>query len=52
MNDNASSQTALREQASELQLHGLLANWAEAMAQPEHARWMAQMLAWEAAERS
>ena len=52
MNDNAPSQTVLREHASDLRLHGLLAHWAEVMAQPEQARWVAQMLAWEAAERS
>ena len=52
MNDNPPSQTALREHAGELRLHGLLAHWAEVMAQPEQARWVAQMLAWEAAERS
>jgi len=52
MSDNPPSQTALREHASDLRLHGLLAHWAEVMAQPEQARWVAQMLAWEAAERS
>jgi DNA replication protein DnaC len=52
MNDNPPSQTTLREHASDLRLHGLLAHWGEVMAQPEHARWVAQMLAWEAAERS
>jgi hypothetical protein len=52
MNDHPPSPAALREHASELRLHGLLAHWAEVMGQPEHARWVAQMLAWEAAERS
>jgi len=52
MSDNPPSQTALREHASDLRLHGLLAHWAEVMAQPEQARWVAQMLTWEAAERS
>ena len=51
MNDIATP-AALREHASELRLHGLLAHWAEVMAQPDHARWVAQMLDWEAAERS
>lgn len=41
----------LREQAAALRLHGLLAHWAEVMAQPEQARWIEQWLAWEAAER-
>jgi DNA replication protein DnaC len=52
MNDLTTSQTALREQAAALRLHGLLEHWGEVMAQPEHASWVAQMLAWEAAERS
>jgi len=52
MSDNPPSQTALREHASDLRLHGLLARWAEVMAQPEQARWVAQILDWEAAERS
>ena len=52
MNDNPPSQTTLREHASELRLHGLLAHWADVMAEPAQARWVAQMLAWEAAERS
>ena len=41
----------LREHAGALRLHGLLAHWSEVMAQPEQARWVAQLLAWEAAER-
>ena len=51
MNDIATP-TALREQAAALRLHGLIEHWAEVMAQPEQARWVAQMLTWEAAERS
>ena len=51
MNDTATP-AALREQAASLRLHGLLEHWAQVMAQPEQARWVAQMLAWEAAERS
>ena len=42
----------LREQAASLHLHGLIAHWPEVMAQPEQAAWVAQMLSWEAAERS
>lgn len=41
----------LREQALELRLHGLLAHWSEVMSEPEPARWVAQWLEWEAAER-
>jgi len=51
MNDIATP-AALREQAAALRLHGLLEHWAEVMAQPEQAAWVAQMLGWEAAERS
>ena len=51
MSEMAPSHAALREHASELRLHGLLAHWAEVMGQPEQARWVAQMLGWEAAER-
>lgn len=51
MNDNVLSQTQLREHASELLLHGLLAHWGQVMGQPETARWMAQLLGWQAAER-
>lgn len=43
---------ALREQAQALRLHGLLAHWPEVMGQAETARWAAQWLRWEAAERS
>lgn len=48
----ATPQAQLRERAGHLRLHGLLAHWGEVCAQPEQARWVAQMLAWEAAERS
>ncbi len=41
----------LREQAGELRLHGLLGRWTEVMGNPEQARWVAQLLGWEAAER-
>ena len=51
MNEPNPSQAELREQAGALRLHGLLSHWAEVMGQPEQARWVAQMLAWEAAER-
>lgn len=52
MNDLTPSTAELRAQAAGLRLHGLLAHWAEVMAQPEQAHWVAQMLAWEAQERS
>ena len=45
------SDAQLRGQAVELRLHGLLGRWAEVMGQPEQARWVAQLLGWEAAER-
>jgi DNA replication protein DnaC len=51
MNEAAPSQAELREQAGALRLHGLQAHWAEVMGNPEQARWVAQMLSWEAAER-
>ena len=41
----------LRDQAGELRLHGLLGRWAEVMGQPERARWVAELLGWEATER-
>ena len=41
----------LHEQAAELRLHGLLGRWTEVMGNPEQARWVAQLLGWEAAER-
>jgi DNA replication protein DnaC len=52
MNEPQTPQTELRGHASDLRLHGLLAHWGEVMAQPDQARWVAQMLGWEAAERS
>jgi DNA replication protein DnaC len=42
----------LRAQATELRLHGLLAHWAEVMADPEAASRVTQWLGWEAQERS
>ena len=45
------SDAQLRGQAGELRLHGLLGRWAEVMGQPEQARWVAQLLGWEATER-
>ena len=45
------AQRDLREQASTLRLHGLLAHWSEVMGQPEQASWIAQWLGWEADER-
>ena len=51
MHDTASP-AALREQAAALRLHGLIEHWAEVMAQPEQAQWVAQMLSWDATERS
>ena len=52
MNDAVVSPAELREHAGALRLYGLLAHWGEVMGEPEQARWVAQMLAWEAAERS
>ena len=46
------SLSELRAQASALRLHGLLAHWGEVSTQPDQLRWMTQMLAWEAQERS
>jgi DNA replication protein DnaC len=51
MTEATPSQAELREQAGTLRLHGLQAHWAEVMGHPEQARWVAQMLSWEAAER-
>jgi len=51
MNETPPCQADLREQAAGLRLHGLQAHWAEVMGHPEQARWVAQMLSWEAAER-
>ena len=45
-------QQELRERAGELRLHGLLAHWGEVFAQPQHARWVTQLLEWEAGERA
>ena len=45
------SDAQLRGQAGELRLHGLLGRWTEVMGQPEQARWVAQLLGWEATER-
>ena len=49
--EHDAAQQGLREQAVGLRLHGLQAHWAEVMADPQQAQWVAQMLAWEAAER-
>lgn len=51
MSDATPTHTELREHAGALRLHGLQAHWAEVMGHPEQARWVAQMLAWETAER-
>jgi len=55
MTDNTvpstASQAELREHAGTLRLHGLQAHWAEVMSDPQQARWVSQMLAWETAER-
>jgi DNA replication protein DnaC len=42
---------ALREQAAQLRLHGLVAHWGQLMGQPEQARLVEQWLGWEVAER-
>ncbi|MDE2454305.1 MAG: ATP-binding protein, partial [Burkholderiales bacterium] len=52
MNDDDLSQDELRRRAGEHRLHGLLSHWADVMADPAQARWVTQMLGWEAAERS
>ncbi|MEP7299578.1 MAG: IS21-like element helper ATPase IstB [Burkholderiales bacterium] len=49
--DAQAHEQRLREQAGELRLHGLLSRWTELMRNPEQARWVAQLLGWEAAER-
>ena len=49
--DAQAHEQRLREQAGELRLHGLLGRWTEVMGNPEQARWVAQLLGWEAAER-
>ena len=51
MTESTPTHAELREHAGALRLHGLQAHWAEVMGHPEQARWVAQMLAWEAAER-
>jgi DNA replication protein DnaC len=51
MTDPIPSQAELREQAAGLRLHGLLAHWAEVTGDAQQARWVSQMLSWEAAER-
>ena len=43
---------ALRTQADELRLYGLLAHWPEVLASPEYLHSVAQWLGWEAAERA
>jgi len=51
-NDTANlNEPQLHQQAGELRLHGLLGRWAEVMGHPEQARWVAQLLQWEATER-
>jgi DNA replication protein DnaC len=49
--DAQAQEQQLRSRAGELRLHGLLGRWAEVMCNPEQARWVAQLLGWEAAER-
>jgi DNA replication protein DnaC len=51
MTEIAIPQNELRQRASELRLHGLLAHWGEVFAVPEQARWVVQLLDWEAGER-
>jgi len=51
MIEDSPTPAELREHAGALRLHGLQAHWAEVMGHPEQARWVAQMLSWEAAER-
>ncbi len=51
MTEAVPTHAELREHAAALRLHGLQAHWAEAMGHPEQARWVAQLLSWEAAER-
>ena len=48
----AASHAALREQALELRLHGLLAHWDELMGQPETEQRVRQWLGWESLERA
>jgi hypothetical protein len=49
--DAQAHEQRLRVQAGELRLHGLLSRWSEVLGNPEQARWVAQLLGWEAAER-
>ena len=49
---NEHDPTALRTQADELRLYGLLAHWPEVLASPEYLHSVAQWLGWEAAERA
>jgi DNA replication protein DnaC len=49
--DAQAQEQQLRKQAGEMRLHGLLGRWVEVMGNPEQARWVAQLLGWEAAER-
>src|SRR5450759_2216254 len=42
---------ALRDQAKDLRLYGLLSHWAEMVASPEQVAVFKQWLEWEAAER-
>ena len=51
LSDAQSLAARLREQAGELRLHGLLGRWTEVMGQPDRARWVAELLGWEATER-
>ena len=52
LREHAAELHGLREQAAGLRWHGLLAHWSEVCADPAQAHWVAQMLAWEATERS
>jgi DNA replication protein DnaC len=46
------SHAELREQATQLRLHGLLAHWEELMGQPETEQRVRQWLGWESVERA
>ena len=50
--DPQASHAALREQAAELRLHGLLAHWEELMGQSESEQRVRQWLGWESVERA
>ena len=52
LHEQAGDLQGLREQAVGLRLHGLLAHWTEVMGRPEQARWVGELLGWEATERS